>query len=264
LSATGKPGSRARRVPRQQDRARRTKNMVLDAAVAEFAAYGLAGARVDRIARRAGINKQALYYHYGSKEGLYRAALTFVYRQFQAGERVQIPAGLDPAGAMAWLVAAIFDYIRSTESATALIAYENRMHGAHLAGAVGRQIHASVTPIITAIASTLRRGQRSGVFRRDVSGVRLYLSIFAMSMFYFAHIHTLSATSGKDLRKESEIRAWKRHLVDFVLNSLAARPKKSTKRLISSSAISNVGARVARRVRKPPGRAPDRTTTGEG
>jgi TetR/AcrR family transcriptional regulator len=259
----GKPASRARRGHRLQERARRTKDVVLEAAVAEFAAFGLAGARVDRIARRAGINKQALYYHYGSKEGLYRAALTFVYRQFQAGERVHIPEGLEPAAAMAWLVAAIFDYIRSTENATALIAYENRMHGAHLTGAVGQQIHASVTPIISAISATLRRGQRSGVFRRDVSGVRLYLSIFAMSMFYFAHIHTLSATSGKDLRKESEVRAWKRHLVDFVLNSLA-RPVNSTKRLISAKAITNVPAlNGARRARKPRTRPPDRTATRE-
>lgn len=205
---------------------------MLEAAVAEFAQFGLAGARVDRIARRAGINKQALYYHYGSKEGLYRAALTFVYGQFQAGERARIPPGLDPAAAMARLVAAIFEHVRATENATALIAYENRQQGAHLTGPVRRQIHASVIPIITAIRSTLRRGQRTGAFRRNVSGIRLYMSIFAMGMFFFANVHTLSATSGKDLLKESEIRAWKRHLIDFVLNSLAAHPQKSTKRLI--------------------------------
>ena len=45
------------------------------AAALEFAARGFAGARVDRIARRARVNKAMLYYHFGSKQRLYRALL---------------------------------------------------------------------------------------------------------------------------------------------------------------------------------------------
>jgi AcrR family transcriptional regulator len=48
---------------------------ILEVAADEFAANGLAGARVNDIASRAGLNKQLLYYYYGSKEGLYGAVL---------------------------------------------------------------------------------------------------------------------------------------------------------------------------------------------
>ena len=39
----------------------------------EFAKYGFAGARVERIVRRANVSPRSLYYHYGSKRGLYSA-----------------------------------------------------------------------------------------------------------------------------------------------------------------------------------------------
>ena len=49
-----------------------TRQKILAAAREEFAQHGRAGARVDRIARRAGVNKAMLYYHFQSKENLYR------------------------------------------------------------------------------------------------------------------------------------------------------------------------------------------------
>jgi TetR/AcrR family transcriptional regulator len=48
-----------------------SREKILDAALDEFAEAGLAGARVDSIAARAGINKAMIYYHFNSKEALY-------------------------------------------------------------------------------------------------------------------------------------------------------------------------------------------------
>jgi AcrR family transcriptional regulator len=53
----------------------RTKQRLLDAATAEFAERGLAGARIDRIADQAGVNKALIYAYYGNKEQLFGAAL---------------------------------------------------------------------------------------------------------------------------------------------------------------------------------------------
>jgi TetR/AcrR family transcriptional regulator len=50
---------------------RGTRERILAAALNEFAEHGLAGARVDRIATRAGINKAMIYYHFDSKQALY-------------------------------------------------------------------------------------------------------------------------------------------------------------------------------------------------
>ncbi|MFC1429823.1 TetR family transcriptional regulator [Streptacidiphilus sp. N1-3] len=52
-----------------------TKGRLLDAAFAEFAAYGIAGARVDRIAKAAGANKQLIYAYFGNKEQLFDEVL---------------------------------------------------------------------------------------------------------------------------------------------------------------------------------------------
>ena len=52
-----------------------TKARILAAALREFSAKGIAGARVDAIAARAKVNKRMLYYYFGSKEGLFQEIL---------------------------------------------------------------------------------------------------------------------------------------------------------------------------------------------
>ena len=54
----------------------RTRRKILDAAVDEFVARGYAGARVDRIAASAGVNKRMIYHHFGNKLGVFEAALS--------------------------------------------------------------------------------------------------------------------------------------------------------------------------------------------
>jgi TetR/AcrR family transcriptional regulator len=74
--ARGVPPSKARRSPKPQERQRdpeRTRRLILEAAGAEFAAHGYAGARVSAIAARAGVNQQLISYYFDGKEGLYEA-----------------------------------------------------------------------------------------------------------------------------------------------------------------------------------------------
>jgi TetR/AcrR family transcriptional regulator len=52
---------------------------ILDGAAEEFASAGFAGARIDRIARRTRLNVRMIYYHFGSKKGVYRAVLESIY-----------------------------------------------------------------------------------------------------------------------------------------------------------------------------------------
>ena len=52
-----------------------TRRKILAAALQEFSAKGIDGARVDAIAARARVNKQLLYYYFDSKDGLFRAVL---------------------------------------------------------------------------------------------------------------------------------------------------------------------------------------------
>lgn len=80
------PTSKPRRSPKPQERQRdpeRTRNLILEAAAAEFGAHGYAGARVSAIAARAGVNQQLISYYFDGKEGLYQA----ISQQWQERQR---------------------------------------------------------------------------------------------------------------------------------------------------------------------------------
>jgi AcrR family transcriptional regulator len=68
-----------------------TKARILAAAVEEFAAYGLAGGRVDRIAAAAPANKRSIYVYFGDKESLFRAALQHVIAQIERVDLDDLP-----------------------------------------------------------------------------------------------------------------------------------------------------------------------------
>lgn len=65
--------------PRRRD-AEATKERLLLAAIDEFAAHGLAGARIDDIAERSGANKRLIYAYFGSKDDLFDAVLARTLR----------------------------------------------------------------------------------------------------------------------------------------------------------------------------------------
>ncbi|QIM17590.1 TetR/AcrR family transcriptional regulator [Leucobacter coleopterorum] len=52
-----------------------TRKRLIDAAAQEFSVHGLAGARVDRIATEAGVNKERIYHYFENKVGLFTAVL---------------------------------------------------------------------------------------------------------------------------------------------------------------------------------------------
>lgn len=92
--SAGQPRKPARRAPAAHERQRdpeRTKALILDAAVEEFAAKGFAGARVSEIAARAGVNQQLIAYYFDGKEGLYRE----IGRRWRDYEAEAFPMGMD-------------------------------------------------------------------------------------------------------------------------------------------------------------------------
>ncbi|MFN7989850.1 MAG: TetR/AcrR family transcriptional regulator [Thermoanaerobaculia bacterium] len=82
-----------------------TRRQILDAAARAFAESGFVGATTRAVAARAGVNVATLHYHYGSKEGLYRAVLAHTSR----GTLPELPAG-SGEGAVAALVEALFAF----------------------------------------------------------------------------------------------------------------------------------------------------------
>ena len=67
-----------------------TRRRLLDAALAEFSAYGIAGARVDRIAAAAGSNKAQIYHYFGSKDQLFDAAFETIVTTVVTGTPLDV------------------------------------------------------------------------------------------------------------------------------------------------------------------------------
>ncbi|MEP6919267.1 MAG: helix-turn-helix domain-containing protein, partial [Acidobacteriota bacterium] len=102
------PKRRGRPVRRRQDeRTARTRQRLLKAAAAEFAARGFAGASVDRIARTARVNKAMIYYHFTSKAGLYREILRDMFDAVAVRASAAANANAAPADKIRAFVEAI-------------------------------------------------------------------------------------------------------------------------------------------------------------
>lgn len=198
-----------------------TRTVLLVAARAAFAEGGLEGARVDDIARRAGVNKQLVYHYFGSKDGLYTAVLEQVYRQIRDQERALELDSFPAEEAMRKLIEFSFDYLAKSPDFVRILADENAHRGQHLEGSdVVTEVN---QPIIELIRTTLARGVRAGVFRKGLDPLHVYLSVAGMSFFYFSNLHTLSRAFDSDLGTPHGISKRRAHIVDFALNALRVR-----------------------------------------
>ena len=198
-----------------------TRDRLLRAAELEFASQGLSGARVDVIARRARINKQLIYYHFGDKDSLYQAVLERAYAGIRKKELDLNLAGDDPAAAMVKLVGFTFDYCVDNRAFVRLLVNENVLEGRFIRRS--KAIRQSSSPLLKLLRDTVEHGVTLGAFRKDVDPVQLYITIAGLCFFYVSNIHTLSALFERDLERPSARRERRRHVIDVVLRYLDAQ-----------------------------------------
>jgi AcrR family transcriptional regulator len=155
-----------RRSPRGQDRKRdpeRTRERILDAALAEFAEHGFAGARVSAIANRAGVNEQLISYYFDSKEGLYRTVQDR-WRLTSAGaSQADLP--------IADVVAAFLRLNVDQRSFARLLVWEGMAE-------TGNDTVAP-EPYFTEMVEDLRRRQDAGELAGDLEPAYVLLMLFA-------------------------------------------------------------------------------------
>ena len=130
-----------------------TKERLLIAATAEFAAHGIAGARVDRIAAAARTNKQLIYAYFGSKDGLFDAAIAARCAALMDG----VP--FDP-GDIPGYVGRLFDYVVERPEVYRLITWA----ALERPGAVAEFEAASYGAKLSAISELQREGRLDASF----------------------------------------------------------------------------------------------------
>jgi TetR/AcrR family transcriptional regulator len=203
--------------PRRRDPVA-TRRKLLVAARREFAQSGLAGARVDEIAARAGVNKQLVYHYFGDKDALYLAVLEWVYEEIRAQERKLNLEGLPPDQAIKKLIESSFDHLATHPDFIVLLNDENRGGARHVSGS--SKLEAMHSPLVSMVSKILAEGVKAGLFRKGVNPVHLYISIAGLSYFFFSNTPTLSAIFGKDFSSAAAKRARRSHVVDLVLQAL--------------------------------------------
>lgn len=200
----------------------RRRRELLESAIVEFATHGLGGARIDRIASRTNSNKAMLYHYFGSKEGLYLAALENIYAGIRRAEEELDLAALPPDAAIRALVAFTFRYYVDHPGFVRMINTENLHRAAHLRAA--GDMAALNRPIIRKIAAILARGEAAGIFRPGVDPLDLYISISALGFTYVSNRHTLQVLFGRDLFSPEALAARLASMTEMVMAYLARPP----------------------------------------
>lgn len=196
----------------------RSQGTILAAARDEFAEFGLGGARMDRIAERAGLNKRLIYYYFEDKETLFQAVLEQAYGNIREEERKLRLQDLTPAEAVRKLVEFTWNYYLAHPEFLTLLNSANLHKARHLQDS--RQARALNSPLLDMLAEILERGRRDGSLRGGVDPMQLYISIAGIAYFYLSNNHTLSAIFGRDLMSAKARNERLSHMTDLILGSL--------------------------------------------
>ena len=199
----------------------RTRRAILDAACEEFAARGLSGGRVEAIAARTSTVKRMIYYYFGSKEGLYVAALERAYDDIRSAEQALDLPALGPVEAIRRLVDFTFDYQEANPAFIRMVSIENIHNGVHIAQS--ETIRALNVAVIEMLGAILERGQKDGAFREDVDAVDVHMLISAFCFFRVSNRHTFGILFERDLSAPGLRERHKMLIEDAVLRALEPR-----------------------------------------
>ena len=212
---------RMRRMQKWQRDPEGMRLRILEAAKQEFAAHGLAGARVDRIAAKAGANKRMLYYHVGKKDDLYLAVLEGAYEKIRVEERALDLEHLDPPRAIERLIDFTWNYFLRNPEFLALLNTENLARARHLKRST--KVKSMHSPFVEMIRTVVSRGVENGDFVVTIDPVQLYISIAALCSFYLSNSATLSVIFGRDLLDREARDERLDHMIALVLAALTGK-----------------------------------------
>lgn len=200
--------------PKLRD-ADRSREAILSAARAEFAAYGLGGARVERIAERSGLNKRLIYYYFENKDALFVAVLEDTYLSIREAEKQLHLTDLPPADAIRRLTEFTWNYYLEHPEFLSLLNSENLHRARHIADS--ERVRQMNSPLIRTLGEILERGRQEGLFRGGIDPMQLYISIAGLAYFYQSNRHTLSAIFGRDLMSPKARHERLSHICDVIL-----------------------------------------------
>jgi AcrR family transcriptional regulator len=192
---------------------------ILLSARKEFAEHGLAGARVDRIASRAGVNKAMIYYYFRSKENLYQTVISQQLSKVRILAEEIVTTEVNPDSLLLRLAELYNSLFENQEDLVPILLRE--------VASGGERIRRTLKQIITGkrlgkkVKEIIGQGRKRGLFR-DVDTKQAIISFMGMNMFYLIMAPIVNSVwEIKDGKKFREKRP--REVVDLFLHGLKKR-----------------------------------------
>ena len=196
-----------------------TLERILDAARDAFAEHGFDGARLDSIAKAAGVTKQLVYHYFKTKEALYGVVLDRVSDEVLAILDSPDYDSQPPADAVRSLIGRIIQAYVERPYIGGMTVDQDLHKGEHISRR--SKYMPSVRSFVTArVAPMLERGAAEGVFRPGVDARLFYWSLFALASAVFTQSWALSQSAGIDFTGAEGIALWRDHVTDFALRAI--------------------------------------------
>ena len=152
-----------------------TKAAILAAALEEFAQLGLAGARIDEIARAAQVNKALLYYYFESKEHLYEGVVEQMFVVMTGALRGALHTGDGPREKLLAFLDANFKVLAAQPAYARLLEQEMdivKVFLNNLKPDTAPKFVRQIAPLLIEFRAVLEEGVKTGVFRTiDIDAV---------------------------------------------------------------------------------------------
>jgi AcrR family transcriptional regulator len=156
-----------------------TRESLLCSATEAFAEKGFAGARVDEIAERAKANKAMIYYHFASKEGLYKAVLLRHIGGIHQKIGAAIAAEKDPVRRLQRLYGGLGSAFQARPALPFIMIHEILAGGVHMDAEVAGAFRGIVDLVRTAVEEGVARGRM-----RRVNPVFVHFMMIAPLIFF--------------------------------------------------------------------------------
>jgi AcrR family transcriptional regulator len=200
-----------------------TRERILEAATEEFGRVGFSGAKVEAIARRAGVNKAGLYYHVGNKEKLYEAVLLRLFGQVAGTLERAAPASADPARGFDALARALAGLFERLPMLPRIMAMEMASGGMTMPEAAMKEFRR----IFGVTQALLARGREVGILR-PAEPVLVHLTLVGSLVVYCLSAplrrRFARAAEGLGLRLDIPVEEAAAFVADIVGRGLSVNP----------------------------------------
>lgn len=174
----------------------RTRRRILQAAICLFAREGFHAVSVDKIVGQARVNKRMVYHYFGSKDALFEAALSEVYKRIEDIEFHAVERGRSPREKLSRLLESYFQFLDDEPEFTRLLQWENLEKGRHLT----KENHLlSKNPFLSQFRAIVQDGVATGEFRSDLDVTHLLIHFIGLCWIYQSNRFSLSQSLEIDL-----------------------------------------------------------------